>query len=343
MDNFERVHRRLAGQSVDRPPNFNLVMAYGAHAIGQPLSRYYLDYRVLCDVNDFLINTLELDVVQAISDPYRETADFGADVRFPEDSLPVCAAPLLASPSSLVHLTPPNPYVGKRMSDRIAAVGMMHDRYKGYVPVMGWVEGALAEAANLRGIGATMMDLYDYPEFLRDLLEMCVEVGIAFAQAQIEAGADIVGLGDACASQISPYMYRKWALPYEQRIFAAVHDMGALTRLHICGDTSSILGEMAKSGADIIDIDWMVPMDLAARSFSAGTAPGRSTAPVACGNIDSVGVLLQGTPEEVYTVTQHCLTLGGPRCFSAAGFEILQGTPIVNLEAQVRALQEFTA
>ncbi len=349
MNSFERVTRRLAGQSVDRAPNFNIFMAYGAHAIGQPLSRYYLDHRVLCDANDFLIRSLNVDVAQAISDPYRETADFGADVRFPEDSLPVCTVPLLASPSDLVHLSPPNPHTGKRMSDRIAAVSRMHDRYRNDVPVMGWVEGALAEAADLRGVSATLMDLYDYPEFLSDLLEMCVEVEIAFARAQIEAGADIIGLGDAIASQISPRMYRRWALPYEQRIFAAVHNMGALARLHICGDTSHILGDMAGSGADIIDVDWMVPMENAAGSFSTAESssddavPRPSAAPAVCGNIDPVGIILQGTPEEVYAATQHCLTLGGPRCFSAAGCEIPQNTPSANLEAQIRALEEFTA
>jgi uroporphyrinogen decarboxylase len=349
MNSFERVTRRLAGQSVDRAPNFNIFMAYGAHAVGQPLSRYYLDHRVLCDANDFLINTLKVDLAQAISDPYRETADFGADVRFPEDSLPVCPVPLLASPSDLVHLSPPNPYTGKRMSDRIAAVSRMRDRYRNDVPVMGWVEGALAEATDLRGVSAAMMDLYDHPDFLGDLLEMCVEVEIAFARAQIEAGADIIDLGDAVASQISPRMYRKWALPYEQRILAAVHDMGALARLHICGDTSRILGDMAKSGADIIDIDWMVPMDRAATSFAAAGsspddhAPHPSAAPTVCGNIDPVSILLRGTPEEVYIATQRCLTLGMSRCFSAAGCEIPLKTPRANLEAQIRALCEFEA
>jgi MtaA/CmuA family methyltransferase len=257
--------------------------------------------------------------------------------------------PLLASPSDLVHLTPPNPYTGKRMSDRMAAISRMHERYRSDVPVMGWVEGALAEAADLRGVSATLMDMYDYPELLGDLLEMCVEVGIAFARAQIEAGADVIGLGDAIASQISPRMYRKWALPYEQRIFAAVHDMGALARLHICGDTSRILNDMATSGADIIDIDWMVPMGQAAGSFSAAgsfcaaDAPHPSAAPAVCGNIDPVAVLLRGTPEEVYTATQRCLALGGPRSFSAAGCEIPQKTPRANLEAQIRALWEFEA
>ena len=90
---------------------------------------------------------------------------------------------------------------------------------------------------------------------------------------------------------VSPRMYRQFALPYEQRIFAAVHEMGTLARLHICGNTNRILADMAASGADIIDLDWMVDMGEAARLFGDG--------PAACGNFDPVSVMLQGTVEQV--------------------------------------------
>jgi len=78
-------------------------------------------------------------------------------------------------------------------------------------------------------------------------------------RAVIAAGADIIGLGDAICSQIAPVMYRQFALPYEQRIFAAVHERGALARLHICGNTTRLLADMALCGADIIDLDWSKP------------------------------------------------------------------------------------
>ena len=126
------------------------------------------------------------------------------------------------------------------MSDRLEAIRHFRRQAGGRVPIMGWVEGALAEAADLRGVGTLLTDLYDRPEWVHDLLELCTEVAIAFARAQIAAGADIIGLGDAIASQVSPKVYRQFALPYEQRIFAAVHDASGgrvLARLHICGNT----------------------------------------------------------------------------------------------------------
>lgn len=333
MNSYDRMIKRLQGQAVDRPPNFNIMMTFAAHYINQPLSRYYLDYRVLGEANLAVQEAFGLDILQAISDPYRETADFGAAIEFPPDGLPICRKPLLQEPGDLQRLPRPDPTTGRRMSDRLEAVRYMKERAGGQTPVMGWVEGALAEAADLRGVNNILLDLYLNPEWLKDLLETCVEVAVAFARAQVAAGADMIGMGDAVASLISPVMYREFALPYEQRVFAAVKEQGALARLHICGNTSHILADMVETGADIIDLDWMVNFGQAAAVFRDG--------PAACGNFNPVAVMQQGTPEQVRQATLDCLRLGGSRSFSAAGCEIPDGTPHVNLLAQREALRGY--
>lgn len=338
---LERVQRRLAGLPVDRAPNFDIIMAFGVHFIGEKLSHYYLDYRVLARMNLAVQEAFELDLLQAISDPYREACDLGLEVEFPEDGLPLRRRPLIGEPEDLRKLRFVKPEEGRRMSGRLEGIRLMKEQAGGRLPVMGWVEGALAEANDLRGDAALLTDLYDRPEWVHELLERCVEVEIAFARAQIEAGAAIIGLGDAIASQISPRMYRQFALPCEQRIFAAVHEMGALARLHICGDTSRILPDMAESGADIIDADWMVDYAKAAEVFSQH-CPG-SLPPAVCGNFDPVQVMYRGTPAEVRQAVWANLASGGPRCFSAAGCEIPDGTPSENLHAHAQALKDFGA
>jgi uroporphyrinogen decarboxylase len=334
MNAYERTMKRLNGEPVDRPPNFDILMQFAVHYIKQPLSSYYLDYRVLCNANLAVLNDFSLDIVQAISDPYREAADWGASIEFPQDSLPISRVPLIQAWSDVQQLKPPSPDTGRRMSDRLEAICYFRSQVGGEVPIMGWVEGALAEAADLRGVANLMEDLVSEPEAVTDLLERCVEVEIAFAQAQIEAGADIIGLGDAIASQISPKMYQRFALPYEQRIFAAVHEKKGLARLHICGNTSRLLAFMPQSGADVIDIDWMVDMNAAREAFGDRAV---------CGNFDPVAVMLQGTPEQVRQATIQCMTLGGARSFSAAGCEVPDGTPHANLVAQASALQTLTS
>lgn len=333
MNSVERVERRMAGEPVDRPPNWDILMTFAAHFIGAPLSTYYQDYRVLAAANLAVLEAFDLDIVQAISDPYREAADFGAEIEFPEDDLPICRMPLLLEPTHLTGLRRPDPYTGRRMSDRLAAVRYLHEQLGGEVPVMGWVEGALAEAADLRGVGSLLLDLYDRPEWVRDLLETCCEVEIAFALAQVECGADIIGVGDAIASQVSPAQYRQFALPYEQRIVEAVHGHGARVRLHICGNITHLLPLVAQSGADVVDVDWMVDLSEAARVFAGRPAP--------CGNFDPVAIMLRGTPDQVRQSVTECLRLGGGRSFSAAGCEIPDGTPQANLRAQADALKAF--
>ncbi len=219
------------------------------------------------------------------------------------------------------------------MRDRLEAVRSLREKVGGEVPIMGWVEGALAEAVDLRGMTNLMMDLIQHPEWVRELLEMCGELSVQFSLAQLEAGADIIGLGDAAASQISPAMYRRFALPYEKKVFSEVHNAGGIGRLHICGDTNKILPDMVASGAKIIDLDWMVDMSAAVNQFGDQVS--------FCGNVDPVAVLLQGSPEEVYRATLANLNAGGMRSICAAGCEVPINTPHENLAAQNRALQDY--
>jgi uroporphyrinogen decarboxylase len=333
MNSYERYTFRLRGEPVDRPPNFDIMMQRAVHHIGERLGRYYLDHRVLVAANLAVLEDFHLDILQAISDPYREAADHGLAVEFSDDGLPVSKTPLLAEPEDLRKLQPVAPTAGRRMSDRLAAIRLFRERAGGQAPILGWVEGALAEAADLRGVSQLLSDLYDRPQWVTELLEFCTEEAIAFARAQIAAGADIIGVGDAVGSQVSPRMYRQFALPYEQRIFKAIRAAGAVGRLHVCGNTSRIVADMATSGAQIVDLDWMVDWSQAVQTLA-----GRGVA--ACGNFDPVKVMLQGTSAEVRQAVLRCVAAGGATSFINAGCEIPDGTPAENLLAQYRALCE---
>jgi len=188
------VRRRLRGEKVDRPPNFDIYMQRAAHHVGRPLSRYYLDHRVLVEANLAVLEAFDLDIVQAISDPYREASDLGLEIEWPEDGLPVRRTIRLREPEDAARLDLVAPEDGPRMSDRIAAVRLLRKSVGDDVPVMGWVEGAFALASVLRGDTNVLLDIHDRPEWLEDLLDRLVEVGVAFARAQVAAGAHVIGL-----------------------------------------------------------------------------------------------------------------------------------------------------
>lgn len=332
MNSLQRLNNLLQGKPVDRVPNFDIFMTRAAHHIGVPLSQYYLDHRVLCQANLAVMQDFELDIVQAISDPYREAADMGLEVEFPHDNLPLNRTPLIVEPDDLKNIHFPVKGFGPRMTDRLEGIHAMHQQVGDEVPVMGWVEGALAEAADLRGVTNVMKDLVKRPAWLKDLLEKCAEVEISFACAQIEAGAHIIGLGDAVASLISPRMYREFALPYEQRIFDAIKAKGGIPRLHICGNTTHLLKDIAQSRAEIVDIDSLVDMYQAVSTLDGM---------LVCGNLNPVSIFLQGTPDQVREGIFANASAGAHSWISAGGCEIPDQTPVENLHAQSQALREL--
>jgi MtaA/CmuA family methyltransferase len=328
----ERLFARLQGQPVDTVPNLAIIMLFAARYLGQPYDAYCRDYRVLVEGNLRCCEAFGIDILSTMSDAFRETADFGATVSFPEDSLPVCAGHLLTGVADFAKLHRFDPWQSPRMLDRLQAIELYRQEAGDHYPVLGWVEGPIAEMADLRGLSQTMMDFFEEPDFVADVFALCTEQAILCAQAQVQAGADIIGIGDAAASLVSPELYRENILPYEQRIVQAVHDAGARVKLHICGDITHLLDDIWQTGADIIDVDWMVDIRTALARWPQG--------PVINGNFDPVAVMLQGTPADVRAATRRNLAEGGERLCLAPGCEVPRDTPPENLLALHQALRE---
>ena len=146
-----------------------------------------------------------------------------------------------------------------------------------------------------------MLDFYDDPDFVRELMDLVVEIGISFGHAQIEAGAEIIGIGDAAASLIGLALYEEFVWPGEQRLVSAMHDAGVICRLHICGNNRRFLPSAARLGCEIIDID--APVTMAAARQAVGVEQ------VLCGNLDPVRSIHEGTPDEIRANLRHVMQM----------------------------------
>jgi uroporphyrinogen-III decarboxylase len=220
MNGYERLMAMIEGEAVDRVPLMPITMMFAGDLAGIPYGEYTADYRKLVEAQILTAERFGFDYVSCISDPAREAADCGAKVQFYENQPPAIdeTHALLADKKVLASLKAPDPLGGGRMHDRVQAAALFKERVGGQLLIEGWIEGPCAEAADLRGINSLMVDFFDDPPFVRDLFEFIVGMELAFAKAQIEAGADILGMGDAAASLVGPQIYEQFVLPYERRI-----------------------------------------------------------------------------------------------------------------------------
>jgi len=174
-----------------------------------------------------------------------------------------------------------------------------------------------------------MMDFIEDPVFVEDLFAFVLEMELAFARAQLEAGVDIIGLGDAAASLVGPMIYEQYVWPWEKRLVDGIQEMGGKVRLHICGNTRPLLAAMGRLGCEMVDLDWMVPVHEA----RAAMGPDQ----VLAGNMDPVSVLHDGDVRRVTALLRQCHDEAGENYILAAGCEVTRDTPHDN----VRAFNEY--
>ena len=215
MTGKERILAKLRGEPTDSLPLMPITMMFAADLAGVHYGDYARDYRVLADAQVAVAERFDFDYVSAISDPAREASDLGAAVEWFDDQPPaiVESRALLGEKSKLAGLRLPDPAAPGRMRDRVEAVRLLAERTGATRIVEGWVEGPCAMGADLRGLNTLMLDFFDDPPFVEALFDFTVRMEVEFARAQVEAGATLIGVGDAAASLVGPKLYTEFVLP----------------------------------------------------------------------------------------------------------------------------------
>jgi MtaA/CmuA family methyltransferase len=322
MTSRERFMATLNGEPSDRVPLFPLLMFLAADRAGITYREYATNGRALAEAQLLVQERFDLDAITACSDAFRITADLGADMAYPLDKPPYAQEPVVTETSDLDALVWREPTDPRgRMGDRVLSVSEMARAIGARVAVLGWVDMPFAEACSVCGVTEFMLLIKDNPARAHEILLLLTEIVINFALAQIQAGADMVGAGDAATSLISCANYAEFALPYEQQVCRAIHDAGGLVKLHVCGNTTHLLAQMATSGADLFNVDHMVPLEKARDAYAAHDRCFK-------GNLDPVGQLMRTSPEQCHKQAHDCIALAeGTRYMLSAGCEVPAETP----------------
>ncbi|MGK5557406.1 uroporphyrinogen decarboxylase [Actinomadura kijaniata] len=113
--------------------------------------------------------------------------------------------------------------------------------------------------------------MYGEPELWHALMGRLADITIAFLKVQVAAGASAVQLFDSWVGAVAPQDYRESVLPHTSRIFDEIAGLG-VPRIHFGVGTGELLGLMGEAGADVVGVDWRVPLDEAVRRVPPGKA-----------------------------------------------------------------------
>ncbi len=329
MNSLERTIAKIQGRGVDHLPLHPLFMIYAADSIGVKYFEYLQDYRLLVKGQLAVAEQYGLDLVSCCSDAWREAADCGAELEWLDHQPPLNTRPVLSSSSELATLAMPDPTGGGRMTDRLEAIRLFVSQVKGETPILGWIEGPVAESVNLFGMNEFMLATIDDIHFVRELMDWTTEMEKRFALAQVKAGADMIGMGDAAASLVTPVFYESEVVPREKSIIYAIHNAGAFVRLHICGSIKGKFKAMEATGADLIDVDYPQTVREVRKSMKPHTC--------LSGNLNPVTQLCKSTPERIHEDFAQCYREAGEAYMVAPGCEVPPETP----EANMRAMCDF--
>jgi MtaA/CmuA family methyltransferase len=323
---LQRTMAFINGEDTDRPPFHPIIMRWAAKYSGVKYRDFCLDPHSKCSAMIKCARDFDIDWVTVMSDPWAEASAFGIEVEYPEDNLPVDTGGHFTDAASVAEIKPFKVMDNLRCRNRIAEIREFRKELGDELFIVGWVEGPVAEYVDLRRASEAAMDLFIDPQNAGKAMDSIIESALPFIRLQIEAGAHCIGIGDAFCSQIGPDLYEQYAFMRQKKLVDHIHSLGAIAKLHICGNTESILPLMIATGADIVDIDHLVP-DMAEFRYLLGPKQ------VFSGKADPVSVIQDGNAVNIEEMVEADVKATVGRCIISAGCEITPGTSSENMHS----------
>ena len=331
----------LSGRDVPRPATGPLAVHFCARTAGVSLRQYTTDARVLAESVLHYHQQFRPDAVWLSADTWVTAEAMGAAVGFTDDDQPMSGTgqSLIQSPADLDRIPDPDPTAQGRWPLMLDALQRVVRAVGDEVFIVACFDQyPFSLACALMGLDRVMLKLIDDRPMVVALMERCAEYSATYAQALASVGADMLSGGDSPAGLMGPSLYREVALPAEQHVIAQIkRSVDCPVSLHICGDAMPILADMARCGADVLELDSQVDVSAATHVIGPKIA--------VWGNLDPVRILAQGNPERVRqatrTLLQSITDTGHQRFVLSSGCTLAVETPPENVRAMLDAARQW--
>jgi uroporphyrinogen decarboxylase len=274
------------GKPVERPPVWFMRQAgrslpeYRALRERHGMFDIFRDPELAAEVTLQPVRRLGVDAAILFSDIVVPLAAVGVEIRL--EPGPVLAQPFRTA-ADLPRLRPLEPEAD--MPYVLDTVRLLVEQLD--VPLIGFagapftLASYLIEGGPSKTHAMTKAVMYGEPAFWADLLDRLAGIVVASLRAQVEAGAAAVQVFDSWAGLLSPADSRRWVLPATRRIFAGLDDLG-VPRIHFGVGTGELLELLAEAGADVVGVDWRVPLDRARTRLGDQVAVQGNLDPAVC-------------------------------------------------------------
>ena len=309
--------------------------------------RYLPEYRAIRQKVSFLELCKNTDLAAEVSlQPYRilcvDAVIFFSDILIPVEAMGAGVSltdkgPEIEHPirnkGDIDALSIPDP------ASKVPFVGSiikkLRQELRDEVPLIGFagapwtLASYLVEGGGSKSFGEIKGLAYREPQVLHALLDKLAETTIAYILFQIESGIQVFQLFDTWAGELNPADYEEFALPYTMKIFDAIGNR--VPRILYLNGCAAILESMAKSGADVLSIDWRIPIGEARMRVGDKFA--------LQGNLDPC--VLFGSKERLMAKTKEILQQAGPvGHILNLDHGILPQTPVENARLFIETAQK---
>ena len=309
MNSLERCLATIRRQPHDHVPvdlhNFMMTLA----GINLPPEKMFRDGQLLGEAQIAAWQRFGHDMLIVENGTAALAESCGCEVSYAAGGAPVIKKPLLHDLSEVASLKRADPQSSPLCRAVLDATRLILDRIGDRVFVMGRADqGPLSLASMIAGPETLLVEMAagERDDEIFALLEYATDSYILYARMFKEMGCPGTSMGEAQGSPdvISPAMYRKYCLPYAQKIVRALQSDDFFISYHICGNTTRIINSMVDTGAAILEFDYKCN-----KTAAKEAAAGKTTL---LGPIDPSGVLHDGSLESVESACRAALDVLAP-------------------------------
>ncbi len=335
MSSLERVATAIQLKEPDRVPVIPVLMIRALREIGVKATQQVLkDPDIMAQAKIAAFKKYGGDALVAGTGLNVEAEALGCTMEYQEEEIPIVQDRILEQNPSLDRLGEIDIHKG-RVKAVAKEVEILNGEYGSNAVVGVCISGPFTTSMELRGLSGAVADMENNPGYFKSLMEKSTREIIRYVDILIDHGALALDMLEPLCScdVISPDMYRKWALPYQNTVMEHIKSKGRVPIIHVCTYTQPIWNTLIESGALAFHGDIQPSLKKCNEDI------GKKICLI--GNVHPIDVLLYGSAEDVRQTSEECIKSAGPGggFVLAAGCDTGFDVPDENFHAMVETAQ----